>query len=170
MSDDYLTAPAAQLTRPERILLRDLATEAAAQFGPACLIVNIGVGLGGSALCLHVGAPAARIIGIDIDPASMFGPWEFWHEDSRRCAWRVIDPISLLFIDGDHNYYGVRADALLWAPKIAEGGVMAFHDYEFNEAMQPMTTGVKRAVDECIGDGWAEVTRVDSIKAFRRVT
>ena len=37
-------------------------------------------------------------------------------------------PISLLFIDGAHDYESVKKDFLLWAPYLKEGGFIAFHD------------------------------------------
>ena len=50
--------------------------------------------------------------------------------------------MSLVYIDADHSYFGVRADIRVWYPKLKAGGVMAFHDYE-NSAY-----GVKKAVEE----------------------
>ena len=35
---------------------------------------------------------------------------------------------SLVFIDADHSYEGVKADFSLWGPMIFEGGLVAFHD------------------------------------------
>ena len=39
------------------------------------------------------------------------------------------DPIRLLLIDADHSYEGVRDDFKLWAPLVAPGGLIVFHDY-----------------------------------------
>jgi predicted O-methyltransferase YrrM len=36
--------------------------------------------------------------------------------------------IDLLYIDGDHSYYGVRTDLLLYAPLVREGGLVVLHD------------------------------------------
>jgi len=38
------------------------------------------------------------------------------------------EEISLLFIDGDHSYEACKNDVLNWAPNLADGGVIAFHD------------------------------------------
>lgn len=55
-------------------------------------------------------------------------------------------PIDFLFIDGDHSYTGVRTDWLNWAPHVAPGGVVAFHDTWPNyDRHEP---GVVRWVDE----------------------
>ncbi len=36
-------------------------------------------------------------------------------------------PIDLLFIDGDHTYEGVKPDFSLYAPLVANGGLIALH-------------------------------------------
>lgn len=52
------------------------------------------------------------------------------------------DSIDFLFIDGDHEYSGIKADLKFWFPKIKNGGIIAGHDY--NEP----SCGVRQAVDE----------------------
>ncbi|MEJ8545125.1 class I SAM-dependent methyltransferase [Brevibacillus borstelensis] len=52
--------------------------------------------------------------------------------------------IGLLFIDGDHHYESVRRDYELWAPFIAQGGWIAFHD------INGIWPDVKRVIDELI--------------------
>lgn len=37
--------------------------------------------------------------------------------------------IDLLFIDGDHSFRGVKNDYEKFSPKIKNGGVIVFHDY-----------------------------------------
>lgn len=37
-------------------------------------------------------------------------------------------PIDFLFIDGDHTYAGVRRDFEVYSRRVAEGGLIAFHD------------------------------------------
>jgi predicted O-methyltransferase YrrM len=41
--------------------------------------------------------------------------------------------LDLLFIDGDHTYDGVRKDYEMYAPLVAEGGLIAFHDIVHTE-------------------------------------
>ena len=53
-------------------------------------------------------------------------------------------PIRLLLIDADHSYEGVQRDFQAWAPKLALGGLIVFHDYLMPEA------GVARFVDEVV--------------------
>lgn len=38
------------------------------------------------------------------------------------------DPVDLLFIDGDHEYEGVKADFEMYSPLVHDRGVIAFHD------------------------------------------
>jgi len=52
---------------------------------------------------------------------------------SQKTLSRVTDcfsnlPIDFVFIDGDHTYEGVKSDFSLYAPKVKNGGIVAFHD------------------------------------------
>ena len=165
----FLVAPALSLTYSERILLRDLAWQTVVDFGSGCAIINIGVALGGSCVCLRAGAPKAHLIGIDVDADSLRGDWTFIHGDSRRVYKQFVSPIHLLFVDGDHDYYGVRDDILNWCTLLPVGGRVAFHDYG-NGEKAPHTAGVKRAVDELLinAGGWETISSADSILAFRK--
>jgi len=69
--------------------------------------------------------------------------------DSDKMAGCVEDgSLSLVYVDGDHSYEGVMKDIEFWLPKLAEGGVMAFHDYE------SPAYGVKAAVAKFVGKRW----------------
>lgn len=52
--------------------------------------------------------------------------------------------ISLLFIDGCHEYQSVKQDFLLWSPLIVKGGFIAFHDYH------SLFPGVIKVIDEIV--------------------
>ena len=43
------------------------------------------------------------------------------------------DMIDLVFVDANHSEYAVTADLQAWWPKVKHGGVLAGHDYCFNE-------------------------------------
>jgi predicted O-methyltransferase YrrM len=42
--------------------------------------------------------------------------------------WEKDKKIRFLFIDGDHTYQGAKIDYSLFAPFLADGGIIAFHD------------------------------------------
>ena len=51
------------------------------------------------------------------------------HVDFSEAAARTFkDPVELIFIDGLHEYEGVKSDFEAWFPKVIDGGIMAFHD------------------------------------------
>ena len=56
-------------------------------------------------------------------------------------------PISLLFIDGLHDYENVSRDFNHFEAWVADGGLVAFHDYA------PYFPGVKTFVDEVMSGG-----------------
>lgn len=60
-------------------------------------------------------------------------------------------PISLLLIDADHSYEGVRADFETWSPHVQPGGVIVFHDYALEE--------VARFVDHDLGSIGSVIAR-----------
>lgn len=47
---------------------------------------------------------------------------------STDAAASVEGEVAMLFVDGAHDYESVRADFEAWAPKLAPGGFVAFHD------------------------------------------
>lgn len=67
----------------------------------------------------------------------------FIHADARQISkiWNI--PIDLLFIDGDHNYEGVKADTEEFWPHVKPGGTVLLHDYDGQNA-----PGVPKWIDE----------------------
>jgi len=49
-------------------------------------------------------------------------------KSSEAAAKNFKELIELLFIDGDHDYAAVKLDFEIWSPKLADGGIIAFHD------------------------------------------
>ena len=47
---------------------------------------------------------------------------------SDAVAKRFEEPVEFIFIDGLHEYEGVKIDFDAWYPKVVDGGWMAFHD------------------------------------------
>lgn len=71
-------------------------------------------------------------------------------------AWR--DPISLLWIDGDHSYDGVKRDFECWLPNLQSNAMIAFDD-----ATDP-DLGPRKLIDELIASGkFSEVNNIGKI-------
>jgi hypothetical protein len=47
---------------------------------------------------------------------------------SKQAARSWSSPVSLLFIDGLHDYEHAKEDFLLWNKYVSDGGIIAFHD------------------------------------------
>lgn len=144
-------------------------------------IVEIGSYMGKSTVCLAQGAKGARVHAVD--------PWDLGGQrHARRYARRSVfhtfrrqtrrykvtahrgystevaaawagPLVGLLFIDGEHTYDAVMADANAWWGKTAPGAWVAFHDYD---AKYP---GVIEAVDEwTVGLDLTVIDRVAAVK------
>jgi hypothetical protein len=125
--------------------------------------------------CLRAGAPAARLVGVDIEqqPCAIHPELlaEFLWGDSRVVHTAFKAPIHLLFIDGDHDYPVIKADIANWTPKVVSGGVVSFHDYAPTQKnlIKHKLQGVRQAIDEWAKtSGWNEVPGASSIVAFQR--
>ncbi|MBW2986398.1 class I SAM-dependent methyltransferase [Candidatus Woesearchaeota archaeon] len=117
-------------------------------------VVEIGTATGGTfyAFC-QMASSDAHIVSIDLPGGPFGGGYElddvqlfktyakigqtiyFMREDSHKDSTksglieRLKDrKIDVLFIDGDHTYEGVKKDFELYAPLVAKGGVIIFHD------------------------------------------
>jgi hypothetical protein len=58
---------------------------------------------------------------------------------------------DFVFIDADHSYEGVKADILLWWPKVRPGGYLCGHDWQHPEGHidgEVKKWGVEKAVRE----------------------
>lgn len=142
-------------------------------------IVEIGSAWGRSTLCLGAGARSAdreRVVAIDphtgdawfleeagvhqIDSFAEFtaniegaglGDWVQPMVMTSEAAARDVPPapIRLLFIDGLHTLDGVQRDITDWVPRVRDGGVIVFDDYD-NVADG---VGVRTAVDRLLASG-----------------
>lgn len=69
--------------------------------------------------------------------------------------------VGLLWIDGNHRYEAVKADAVLWYPHVIAKGIIAFHDSEFPD--------VARAIDEVKREyGLTYLGRLDALTWLRK--
>lgn len=154
------------LFEAETVLLYELARKA----DPKGVIVEIGSWKGKSSVCMAKGAEAGTKVKIyAIDPhigseehqAGGKKVWTFdiFKENIKRmgvengveaivntsvAAAKDFDkPVSMIFIDGAHDFDSVKEDFLTWFPKVIEGGVIAFHDCSWCE-------GPRRCVREAL--------------------
>lgn len=74
--------------------------------------------------------------------------------------------LRMAFVDGTHDYEGVRADVELLLPKLASGGVLALHD-----ALNPVWKEIGRFVDEELTSDprVSYLETVNTIVAFEKV-
>lgn len=66
-------------------------------------------------------------------------------------------PIDFLFMDADHQDDSIQNDCKRWLPKLREGGIVVFDDYNNDEF-----PSVQRRVEE-FTNGWPIVGAVDTI-------
>ena len=176
-----------QISLGEATLLHELAS--AARGG---VIVEVGTFHGKSTVALALGAQAgakAKVYGVDpfvtfvgsfgrtFTPAEKITLFQnlllagvaehVWllQTTSERAARGFDEPIALLWVDGDHSYDGVRRDFAAWAPHVAAGGILAFHD-----SISPRL-GVARFLDELLGasDEYERLRVVDRTTVVQRV-
>lgn len=78
-------------------------------------------------------------------------------------------PISLLWIDGDHEYDGVRKDFLLWEKHLIRGGIIAFHD-SAGSSDENYLVGPRAVVKKYVlnSNRFTDVRTVDTITYARK--
>lgn len=78
------------------------------------------------------------------------GRYEILKMDTVEASNRIQDDtLDWIFIDSDHSFEGVCRDIDAWIPKVMNGGVVFFHDWENGNT----ESKVKEAVEEKIGKG-----------------
>jgi predicted O-methyltransferase YrrM len=156
------------------------------------LVVEIGCELGrSSSILAQVGAGRFHTVHIDpyIEHPEYLKSWaDTMHRvggtdhaftlfcmRTEQAAWYLdkLGSIDLAFIDGDHEYPGVKTDLRLVADKIRPGGLLTAHDYagssvELNGQPNYPLPGVKKALDEYIDDRWETVGVFGSLGVWRR--
>jgi predicted O-methyltransferase YrrM len=121
---------------------------------PPSRILEIGTARGGSLfLFAQLAAPAAHVISVDLPHGEFGGGYPEWktplYEAFARPGQRLdliradshaastVDhvrgllggaPLDFLFIDGDHEYDGVRADFEAYSALVRPGGLVGLHD------------------------------------------
>lgn len=112
----------------------------AAELPTRPVIINIGAGVGTSALAILEERPQGFIFSIDTKPK---------HEEKEALRKGAVDPnrvvrilgkswnvglhfpwsVDLVFVDGDHTNAGVNHDLQTFLPLVNNGGFILFHDY-----------------------------------------
>jgi predicted O-methyltransferase YrrM len=81
--------------------------------------------------------------------------------DSAEHGWNIQLPFRFVFLDADHHYEALKADVAAWGRLVEVGGVLAFHDVDFDSVHQ---------VIQELPSEWKLERHVYSTKAFRRVS
>jgi predicted O-methyltransferase YrrM len=90
------------------------------------------------------------------------------HVADSRSAEPPPGRLDILFVDGDHSEAGVRADFEHWAPLLAPGGHLLFHDaVDAPDFVSPSVSGPARVADG-VGDDFERRPGAGSIAHFVR--
>jgi len=125
-----------------------LLTRLAESLPIGAVFINVGAGVGTSALTIAEARPDVKIYTVDISEGGPEGGLEnernaFSHAglseslptqvlgDSQAVGrdWQ-FESADLLMIDADHAYASCRGDLEVWTPHLKAGGVLLIHDYE----------------------------------------
>ncbi|MFA6088635.1 MAG: class I SAM-dependent methyltransferase [Candidatus Woesearchaeota archaeon] len=82
--------------------------------------------------------------------------------DSKKIGETWKDPISLILIDGDHSYKGVKSDADIWLPHVIQFGYAFFHDVIGKKQE------LKPIIDNLLKNGWSEEAKADSLLCLQK--
>lgn len=90
------------------------------------------------------------------------------HVADSRTAEPPGEPIDLLFVDGDHDQEGVRADFDHWSPHVRQGGHLLFHDaVDAPDFVSPSVPGPATVADS-IGPDFERERGAGSLAHFVR--
>lgn len=173
MNFNYLEMPGAFMHIGDRKLIYTLSAAVAHIFNP-CVIVHIGVEMGGSLYCSRAGAPDAFLYGVDKTGLGQLRGTPVQKEtlnvtcikgDSLDVWEDFQGPIHFLYIDGDHSYGTVVSDAARWGKLVPTDGFVAFHDC----AECSWAPEVNRAIDDVMISGiWEDLGMLGWSRYFRK--
>ncbi len=139
------------------------------------IIVDIGTAAGGSALIMAMASkPTVRVFTIDpahnenfvenINKFNLSDKIEYLNFTSIKSFDNWNLEIDLLFIDGVHNYDGVKSDFETFGSKVKKGGVVAFHDIFLHDDIGKYTEELmnlrKLRRLETVDDLWTDNQRI----------
>jgi predicted O-methyltransferase YrrM len=99
----------------------------------------------------------------NLDRAGLIQRVEVVVSTSVDAASVMAEPISLLFVDTDHQYTAARADIDAWAPKLAARGWIVIHDVG-------AWPGATRAAADLLENGFERHAQAGTALALRRRT
>lgn len=143
-------------------------------------VAEVGRAEGGSTLLMAAAAKPYGVLSVDNDPVDdenlmdiifMFGLRPHVHlivgNSQTMDVMDNHDHFSVVFIDGDHTYSGVKADFENWLPTVKPGGLIAFHDVN-DPTLE--NHGPSQLYAELMTDKRLEETETaGSLKVFKRV-
>jgi len=130
-------------------------------------IVEIGSWKGRSTICLALGSKAGgkgKVFAID---PHTYGSEKPFRENLKRAQAEDMvvplvmtseeaskqwtgNPISLLWIDGAHDYENVKKDFTLWEPYLSDKAIIVFHDVIFSLPPLYDFSGVRKVIKEYV--------------------
>lgn len=174
------------LTNDEKILLRTLASSlkknvSAVEIGSylgssSCFIAN-GLSKNSVLYCIDTWENnAMKYTEDDTDPEERDTYEEFikntekyshkirtirkWSYDAIDDLKKEVKTIDFLFIDGDHNYDGVKKDWDLYSPLLNRGSIVVFHDTGWAD-------GVNKVIAENVVQVAEKIKELPNMEAFR---
>ncbi len=104
-------------------------------------ILEIGNACGGTTLVWQAIAP--EVYSLDMKPLEGHIPRNYFlnvtfivgdaHKQETLEEVKAFAPYDFLFIDGDHCTEGVKQDYEMYSPLVRAGGLVGFHDYNFDQ-------------------------------------
>ncbi|MCX6327723.1 MAG: class I SAM-dependent methyltransferase [Bacteroidia bacterium] len=83
-----------------------------------------------------------------------------WSTEAVEDVKKLTNKINFLFIDGDHNYEGVKKDWDLYCPLLQKGSIIAFHDTGWAE-------GVQKVISEDVLQVAELIKRLPNLEIYR---
>jgi len=136
----------------------DLIIEMCQALPDGATVVELGAGVGTTAVAVFCGCPDKRLYftSVDYDNTSLahtceevtalgrFAEWESVLQGTAPAARFFTETsIDFLLLDASHSYEGFEEELRLWLPKIKAGGLVWIHDYIGR-------VGVRQSVDEAV--------------------
>jgi len=101
-----------------------------------------------------------KVMGLQGGITLLKGTTDHWGESHKAARTQF----SIVFIDADHSYEGVKNDFELWSPRVRPNGLVAFHDT--NQEFSNKVLREKLIDNPC----WEEKTdlHINRIRVFER--